>query len=106
MPIILNTVAFLVEMEKYLYDTPNGSQWGESLGRWDFGFIMNFKFTEKFSTALITQLRLYREYENFTYNNKSENDADYNRYYRDRIATDGRTLSFYRVAAILNYRLR
>jgi hypothetical protein len=106
MPILLNTVALQAETEQYLYGTPNGDQWGESLGRWDFGLIMNFQFTEKFRTMLVTQLRLYREYENFTYGNKDEGDADYNRYYRTRIATDGRTLSFYRVAAILNYRLR
>jgi hypothetical protein len=106
MPIMLNTVAFLFEMEKYLYDTPNGDKWGESQARWDFGFIMNFKFTEKFSTALVTQLRLYREYENFTYGNKDENDPDYNRYYLFREATGGSTLKFYRVAALINYRLR
>jgi hypothetical protein len=106
MPVMLNTVALLAETEKYLYGTPDGSRWGESMGRWDFGLILNFKFTERFSTALITQLRLYREYSNFTYGNKNENDADYNRYYRDRVATDGRSLSFYRVAGIFNYRLR
>jgi hypothetical protein len=106
MPFFLNTVALQAEMEKYLYGTPNGDQWGEALGRWDFGLIMNFQFTERFRTMLVTQLRLYREYENFTYNNKDENDPDYNRYYKERVATGGGSLQFYRVAAILNYRLR
>ena len=106
MPIFLNMVALLAETEKYLYNTPDGDLWGDSLGRWDFGLITNFKITDKFSTALITQFRLYRNYSNFTYNNKDKDDSNYNRYYRDRMLDDGRSLKFYRVAAILNYKLR
>ena len=106
LPLFLNTVAFQAEMFKYLYDTPESGQWGGAKGRWDFGLIMNFSFTERFSTMLVTQFRLYRNYENFEYGIKDKDNPDYNRYYRERILDDGRTLKFYRVAAIMNYKLR
>ena len=114
MPIMLNMVALMAERQQYLYDTPNSDQWGGSVGRWDFSLIMNFKFTEKFSTALITQFRLYRgyhtpgsEYE-YPVNafGSSTGGSEYKRYYRDRKYDGERDLQFYRVAAILNYRLK
>jgi len=108
MPIILNTVAFLAEMNKFLYDYDplNPNTWGGNMARWDFSLVLNFKFTEKFSTALVGQLRLHRNYSNFTYENKDDKDPDYNRYFQDRELIEGRTLKFYRVAALLNYKLR
>jgi hypothetical protein len=110
MPIFLTTVALLAEMKKYLYDTPEGDAWGDSLARWDFGLILNFTITKKFSAALLTQFRLYRNYSNFaykiTYSDEDKKSPDYDRYYRDREITDGRTFSFYRVAAVLKYKLR
>ena len=106
MPIFLNMVALQAEMKKYLFNNPESSSWGGNLGRWDFGFIMNFKMAEKWSGMLVTQFRLYRNYENFTYGNNDDTDPDYNRYYRDRILDDGMTLKFYRVAAIITHRIK
>jgi hypothetical protein len=100
MPIFLNTVALMAEMNKYLYNTPGGEKWGDSVGRWDFGLVMNFKVTDRFGAALITQFRLYRNYSNFEYG-----DKDNNVYYRERDYDGKRDLKFYRVAAILSYKL-
>ena len=110
MPLFLNTVALQAEMLKYLYNTPGGDKWGDSVGRWDFGLVMNFAITERFSTLLVTQFRLYRDYKDFEYpvsifGNKS-GGVDSDLYYHEREYTDSRTLKFYRVAAVLNYKLK
>ena len=99
-PIFLDTVALLSEMYKYLYDTPNGSKWQDALGRWEFSLVMNFAFTEKFSTALITQFRTLRRFNEYHYKKGEDN-----MFYQDRTMEDGnaRELRFYRVAAIIRY---
>jgi len=101
MPIFLDTVAVLAEMDKYLYNTPGGDQWGDSLGRWTLGLMMNFAFSEKISSMLAVQFRTLRNYTNYTYS-----DED-NLFYRDRIldSDNPRSLTFFRAALILNYRL-
>jgi hypothetical protein len=101
MPIFLDTVAVLAEIEKYLYNTPGGDQWGDSLGQWTFSLMMNFAFSEKISTALAVQFRTLRNYTNYTY------DDENNLFYQERIlnSDNPRSLSFYRAALILNYRL-
>jgi len=101
MPIFLDTVALLAEMDKYLYTTPDGDQWGDSLGRWTFGLLLNCAFSKNFSSALITQFRTFRNYTNYTYGDKDK------LFYRYRIldSSNSQTLLFYRVAVILNYRL-
>jgi len=101
MPIFLDTIALLAEMEKYLYNTPGGAQWGDSLGRWTFGLLANFTISKEFSFALFTQFRTLRNYTNYTYWNK---DDLYYRY-RDLNGNNPRTLSFYRTVLVLNYRL-
>ena len=100
MPIFLNTVALLAEMRKYLYGSPGGGQWGDALGRWEFSAIMNFAVTKSFSAALITQFRTLRRYSDYSYGD------DFDLFYQDRHLADGssRRLSFYRVAAVMQYR--
>jgi hypothetical protein len=102
MPVFLDTIALLAEMEKYLYDTPGGAEWGDSLGRWTFGLLTNFTFSEKFSFVLLTQFRTLRNYTNYAYDDKD------NLFYRYRDLDSGnpRTFSFYRTVLVLNYRLR
>ncbi|MDR0456311.1 MAG: hypothetical protein LBH20_06480 [Treponema sp.] len=101
MPIILDTVALLTEIDKYLYDTPGGDRWGDSLGRWTLSLLFNFAFSENFSAALAAQFRTFRNYTNYTYGDKDD------LFYRYRILDSGnpRTLTFYRAALLLNYRL-
>jgi hypothetical protein len=101
MPIFLDTVALLAEIEKYLYNTPGGDQWGDSLGRWTFGLLTNFTFSRKFSCALLTQFRTLRNYTNYAY---SDQDNLFYRY-RNLDSGDPRTFSFYRAVLVLNYRL-
>jgi len=101
MPIFLDIVALLAEMEKYLYNTPGGTQWGDSLGQWTFGLLTNFTISKKFSFALLTQFRTLRNYTNYTYGDK---DDLYYRY-RDLDSGNPRTFSFYRTVLVLNYRL-
>jgi len=110
LPIFMNMVALQAEMYKYLFNYPDSAGWGGNIGRWDFSFIMNFKIIEKFSALLVTQFRLYRDYEDFEYPvsvfGKKSGALNYERYYQDRVYQDSRSLKFYRVAAILNYKLK
>jgi len=96
MPLFLNVVALQAEMERYLFNYPDSDSWGGRIGRWDFGLVMNFRIVQQFSAMLVTQFRLHRNY-------KDDNNDNY---YQNRVYTDSRTLKFYRVAAILTYRLR
>jgi hypothetical protein len=99
MPLFLNTLAFMAEMDKYLYDTPNGDDWGDSLGRWTFSGIFNFTITDWLSAALITQVRTRRTY---------TDDTKDREFYQDRrIRHDpSRHIEFYRVALIMTLHLR
>jgi hypothetical protein len=98
MPIFLDTVALLAEVKQYLYDTLNGDQWGDSLGRWELSLVMNFAVTEQFSATLVTQFLTLRNYTAAT--------GSYD-YYRDRILEDNPLrVEFYRVAAIISFTLK
>ena len=101
MPIFLDTVAVFAEIEKYLYDTPGGDKWGDSLGRWTLSLMLNCTFSKKFSAALAAQFRTLRNYTNYTYGDKD------NLFYQYRIldSDNPRSLSFYRAVLILDYRL-
>ncbi|MCL2186411.1 MAG: hypothetical protein FWB86_11265 [Treponema sp.] len=100
MPIFLNMVAFMAEMDLYLYDGDNRKDWGDDLLRWKFSNILNFKITEQFSIALITQFRTRRNFTNF---NEDKDDL----HYQERILNTANPmrLEFYRVAAIVSYKL-
>ena len=98
---VLNMVAFMAEMTKSLYNSPNGDIWGEGLGRWIFSGIFNFSFHPKFSTAMIIQMRTWRNF-----GTSDLGSSDY--YYPDLTLLDKggqrRTL-FYRAAFILSYKI-
>jgi len=99
---VMDTIAFMAELEKPLYDTPNGDFWGENLGKWTFSGLYNFSFTKRFSTALVLQMQTRRNHGSSNFNNK-----DY--YYRDfELKDDGgqRRLLFYRAALLFNYKIR
>ena len=98
MPIFLNMVALMAEGDLYLYDTPDRGNWGDDKIRWIFSAVLNFSITKQFSAALITQCRTRKNY-------LESNWEDL--YYRNRHIdqSDPLHLEFYRVAAILTYRL-
>jgi len=108
MPIFISMVAFMAEMDLYLYDgVPsesgiNRNLWGDDLLRWKFSNILNFSITDQFSIALITQFRTRRNFTNF-----DENKNDYNAvHYQKRILDTSNPVrfEFYRVAAIVSYK--
>jgi hypothetical protein len=97
MPIFLNTVGVLVEVDKYLYNTPHGSDWGDALGRWHFSLLFDFTVTKWFDIALITQLETRRW---------SKDDEKNVPFYQNRTLSDPRRyVKPYRIAAILSFKL-
>jgi len=99
---VLDTIAFMTEMEKPLYNTPDGEYWGEKLGKWTFSGLFNFTFTPRFSTALVIQMQTRRNHGSSNFNNKEY-------YYRDfKLEDDGGPLRllFYRAALLLSYKIR
>ena len=100
---VLNTIAFMAELQKPLYDTPGGDFWGESLGYWIFSGLFNFTVTPRFNMALAVQMHTRRNHGTRNFNH----DTDY--FYRDlELLSEGgkQRLLFYRAALIMNYRLR
>jgi len=97
MPIFLDTVAFLAEMDLYLYDTPNRGVWGDDLIRWTFSGVLSFTITKHFGIAIITQFRTRRNFTNANWENL---------YYRDRKidASNPQQLEFYRVAGAFSFK--
>jgi hypothetical protein len=105
---VLDTIAFMAELEKPLYNTPllynslDGDLWGENLGKWTLSGLFNFSITKRFSTTLVFQMQTRR-------NNGSSNFDNIDYYYRDfELKNDGgqRRLLFYRAALLLNYKIR
>ncbi|MDR3167849.1 MAG: hypothetical protein LBT93_07885 [Treponema sp.] len=101
MPIFLNTLGILTEAEKYLYNTPNRTDWGDELIRWTFSGLLNFTLTKQLDAALIVQCRTGRNYQDGDQKNKKTF------FYQDRSLDRDRPLflEFYRVAAILTLKL-
>lgn len=98
MPIFLNLIGLLAEMDLYLYDTPGREKWGDDLIRWTFSGILSFEITEQFGIALITQFRTYRNFEESNWKDM---------HYRSRTlnTSDPLRLEFYRVVAALTYKI-
>jgi len=94
---ILDTAALMAEMDYHFYDTPGRSIFGDDRPLWTFSFLVNAAFTKQFSAALAAQFRLDRNFiggtEKLFYQNRI---LDQNNPY---------ALHFYRVAAILTYKL-
>jgi hypothetical protein len=100
---VLDTVAFMAELDKSLYNTPGGDFWGENLGKWVFSGLFNFSVNPRFNAALALQMYTRRNYGTGNF----ETDRDH--YYQDfelKTEEGGRRVLFYRAALIMNYRLR
>lgn len=97
MPIFFNLVAVFAEGNRYLYDTPDRTKWGEDYFRWTFSLIMNFTLTKNIEITLIPQLWTRRNY-------LEENWSDL--YYRNCTVKRSNPyhLEFYRVAGFISYK--
>ncbi|MDR2072082.1 MAG: hypothetical protein LBP60_01425 [Spirochaetaceae bacterium] len=96
MPLFFNMAAILVEMNKFLYDTPNRDLWGEDLVLWTLSAVFNFTLTGWLDATLIPQFRTVRNYTNsgtLFYQNRTLDKADPLR------------IEFYRIAAVLSFKL-
>ena len=106
---VLNMLAFLFEMEKYLTPIESDKDWGDTLARWDFGFLINLKFNENITLGILPQFRLFRNYANFEYPVrifKDFNGVNDDRYFQDRGKPEGWSFQFYRVAFAFNWRVK
>jgi hypothetical protein len=101
MPLALNTLGILAEMDRYLYNDPHGGYWGDDLGRWIFGLLFNFTVTKNLESALIIQARTMRNYRD---GDRTNGDRYYYQY-RELDTDDPVRLDFYRAAAIFTYKL-
>ena len=97
MPIFLDFAALLAEADRYLYNTPDRSRWGDEKVRWTFSAIFNFALTKQSGITLIAQYRTRRSYQ-------EQNWRDL--YYRNRhIDNSGQfNLEFYRIVTVLTYK--
>ena len=99
---VLNTVAFMAESRRNLYNSADGDFWGENLSEWTFSSILNFSLNPRLDMALVVQMQTRRNHGAF-------NITDDMYFYRDlALLDDGgqRRLLFHRVALLFNYRLR
>ncbi|MDA3901795.1 MAG: hypothetical protein PF637_14890 [Spirochaetes bacterium] len=98
MPVKLSMIGVLFESDLRLYDTKNGSDWGDDLVRWTISPLVSFDFTEKLSGTCLVQFRTERNY--------IEGTGDNDFYQTRRIDKDNtRSLTFYRAVFILGYKL-
>jgi hypothetical protein len=102
MPLFLNMFGIQVEIDKYLYNTPNGYYWGDELGRWIFSGAVNFAVTPRFGAMFVVQCRTMRNY----LDGDRNNSAHYFYQYREVDRSNPVRLEFYRVAAILTYKIK
>ncbi|MDR0877610.1 MAG: hypothetical protein LBN21_06120 [Treponema sp.] len=104
MPIFLNTVGLLAEVNQNLYTTSGRDVWGDDLGQWLFSALFNFTITPKISAALIVQTKTFR---NYTDSTSKIGDREKKTFYQNRVLdTDNPLrLEFYRVAAVATFTL-
>jgi hypothetical protein len=97
MPVFIDMIGFLAEMDLYLYDTKGRESWGDDLIRWTFSSIFNFTITEQFGITLLAQFRTQR---NFVQSDWQD------LYYRNRTIDNSKPLhlEFYRAAVALTYK--
>jgi hypothetical protein len=98
LPVFLDLVAFYTEMDLYLYNTPNRGKWGDDRIRWTLSGLINFTFTKKISLLIIAQFRTRNNYQETNWQDL---------YYRNRTIDNSNPvhLEFYRMAAVLTYKL-
>jgi hypothetical protein len=99
---VFDMVGIMAEVEKPLYKSTGGDLWGESLGYWVFSALANFSIHPRFNAALAIQMRTRR-------NHGTSNFQDKDYYYQDfELKKEGgkRRVVFYRVAAILKFKVK
>jgi hypothetical protein len=100
---VLKTLALMAEMKLKLY-AEQDSGFGDELPRWLFSGIANFEISRRFGFAVITQLSLDRKFTNWRSRINEASEV----YYKNRDLVDDKPLSlnFYRIAAIISFKLR
>ena len=98
MPILLDMVGVLLEHDLFLYTTPGRSLWGDDLLRWNFGPVLDFRFSDSVSLAVLAQFWSQRNF--------SAGTAAYG-FYQDRVLDTANPLSivFHRAAVVLAVKL-
>jgi len=99
----VNLIGFMAELRKNLYNTPNGDFWGDSLGYWIFSGFLNFTVIKSFNALLAAQMHTRRNHGSSDLENEDflfYQDLPINKNHGER------RLVFYRIALILNYKLR
>jgi len=110
MPLVpyLKMIAFMAEMDLFLYDTPGRNVWGDDLIRWHFANILQFSITDNFGFGIITQFRTRRNFTNYIDADAKQLRKDHGTplmHYQSRILDTNNPLrvEFYRVAGIFSY---
>jgi len=98
MPRRFNMAAILAETDLYLYDTPGRDTWGDDIVRWTLSGVFGINITPQMDLTLIAQFRTRRNYLE-----SSWQDLYYR--YRTIDSSSPTRLEFYRIAAVLSYRL-
>jgi len=104
----LKMVAFMAEMDLFLYDTPGRTVWGDDLIRWHFANILQFSISDNFGFAVITQFRTRRNFTNYIEADAKQERKDNGTplmHYQSRVLDTANPLriEFYRVAGIFVY---
>jgi hypothetical protein len=102
MPIFLNILGLMAEMDKYLYGISGEGNWGGDLIRWTFSGVAGVTLTDRIGVGLLVQCRTRRNYRDGV----RKNDRDY--FYQSRALDRGDPLrlEFYRVAAMMNFSIK
>ena len=98
MPMRFNMAALLMETDLYLYNTPGRETWGDDIIRWTFSGVFGININTEMDLNLIAQFRTRRNYQESIWKDL---------YYRYRTidSSSPTGFEFYRIAAILTYRL-
>lgn len=99
---VVDTIGFMAELKKPLYNTPGGDFWGENLGTWIFSGLLNLSVHPRLSATLALQMRTRR-------NHGSSNFKDTDYFYQDlelQSEEGRRRILFYRAALIFNWKIR
>ncbi|MDR0638383.1 MAG: hypothetical protein LBG27_05715 [Spirochaetaceae bacterium] len=99
----LKIVALMAEMKLKLYAEPDNS-YGDEFPRWLFSGLAGFEITSRINFTAIGQLSLNRNFTNWRYRQDKNDDV----FYKNRVLNKDNPLSlnFYRLAAVLSFKLR
>lgn len=99
MPLFVSMAGILLEYDLKIYGTKGSDAWGENLGMYTVGPMVNFSITDRLSVAVLAQMQSSRKW--------TEETADYKFYQDRRVVKDNPLeLIFYRAALNATWQLR